>query len=179
MNKITPLHRKTFKAGSRTYYHSSVFFPAPVKKDVHVLYGFLRVADDFVDRIPQDSSSFHAFVKRYRSAVGGERTYLPLENSGFESISESVARANPERFAAFIRKQIDQYFAWQREAEQGYRYIPKRYLVPIKTASDMYVWTARQIAADPFVVFEKKVKPSKGRVLLTALANLLTASAGP
>jgi hypothetical protein len=38
----------------------------------------------------------------------------------------------------------------------------------------MYNWTARTIAANPFVVFERKVKPSRGRIFARILINTLT-----
>ena len=42
-----------FRAGSRTYYYSTLFFPPEVKQDVFTLYSFVRVADDYVDSVPQ------------------------------------------------------------------------------------------------------------------------------
>lgn len=278
MNRITPLHRETFKSGSRTYYNSSVFFPESVKNDVYVLYGFVRVSDDYVDQIPQDAAGFHSFVDTYRWALGlgrgarrivddpiidpfvelqdragfeqawadaflhsmeldltkrvyktidetleyiygsaeviglfmarllglareshnaamlqGRsmqyinfirdldedrrlgRTYLPLANSGLQSLSPEHIRKTPDVYSRFIRDQIDLYLRWQREAEEGYHFIPRRHRIPIKTASDMYKWTARRIAKDPLVVFQRKVKPPRAKVLLTALWNFLTA----
>jgi phytoene synthase len=41
----------------------------------------------------------------------------------------------------------------------------------VRTAGDMYNWTARKIAADPFVVFERQVKPKRTRIVLQALWN--------
>lgn len=100
------------------------------------------------------------------------RIYLPLSGSGLEDLTEETARAHPEAFRAFIRAQADLYLEWQCRAEEGFRYIPKRSRVPVITASRMYNWTARQIQADPFVVYRKKVKPSKGRILAELLGNL-------
>ena len=45
MNKVI---YKIFKQGSKTYFYSSIFFPASVKQDVFTLYAFVRKADDFV-----------------------------------------------------------------------------------------------------------------------------------
>jgi len=64
---------------------------------------------------------------------------------------------------------------WQREAEGGYRFIPYRYLLPIKTAADMYIWTAKQIERNPMVVYERQVKPPKLRIVLQALYNSFAA----
>ena len=49
--------------------------------------------------------------------------------------------------------------------------MPWRARLAVRTAGDMYKWTARQIAKDPMVVFDRKVKPAKSRILLQALWN--------
>lgn len=103
------------------------------------------------------------------------RIYLPIEESELESLSFAEARAKSRQFATFVRAQLERFYAWQAEAEAGYRFIPRRYRVPIKTAADMYKWTGRQIARDPFVVFQRKVKPGRGRIVACGLANWVTA----
>ena len=60
---------------------------------------------------------------------------------------------------------------WQAEAEAGYHFMPRRARLAVRTAGDMYNWTARQIAADPFVVFDRPVKPKKARIVMQALWN--------
>ncbi len=264
-------HRTTFRKGSRTYYNSTRFFPQEVRDDVFRLYGFVRVADDFVDARPQDAAGFFRFVERYREARAGTpsgdpiidgfveltrrreldetwvdaflhamqldlekaaydsmdetleyvwgsaeviglfmarliglpsesfpyarmqgramqyinfirdidedrllgRRYLPLADSGLPGLDRHSAQAHPDLFACFIREQITHYRRWQAQAEIGYRFIPARYLVPIKTASDMYGWTADRIEADPFVVFDHKVRPTRSRIVIQGLTNAI------
>ncbi|MDI9618928.1 phytoene/squalene synthase family protein [Methanothermobacter sp.] len=263
-----------FKRGSKTYFYSTLFFPPKVRRDVFILYSFLRKADDYVDRIPQDTEGFYDFVERYRVASSGEKTgdvvvdsfvelsdrksfnkewieaflrsmemditvssyrtmadleeyllgssevvglfmasimgldtdsypharylgramqyvnfirdiaedvelgrlYFPLtelERFDLESLDLSEISGREDNFRSFLRAQIDIYRDWQRRAEEGYRYIPYRYLVPIKTAADMYLWTSRIIERDPLIVYRRKVKPSRGRVVSGALLNML------
>ncbi|MGB9838363.1 phytoene/squalene synthase family protein [Methanothermobacter sp.] len=263
-----------FKRGSKTYFYSTLFFPPKVRRDVFILYSFLRKADDYVDRIPQDTEGFYDFVERYRAAFSGERTgdvvvdsfaelsvrksfntewteaflrsmemditvssyrtmadleeyllgssevvglfmasimgldtdsypharylgramqyvnfirdiaedielgrlYFPLtelERFDLESLDLGEIKGREDNFRAFLRAQIDIYRDWQSRAEEGYRYIPYRYLVPIKTAADMYLWTSRIIERDPLIVYRRKVKPSRGRVVSGALLNML------
>jgi phytoene synthase len=274
--RATPLHREVFKAGSKTYFNSSLFFPADVRDDVFVLYGFVRVADNFVDAIPQQPDQFHAFVDTYRRAAGGETTgdtiidtfvdlarekefdpawtdaflhsmeldlvksryetidemleyvygsaeviglymsrimgldrraddaammlgramqvinfirdiaedntlgriYLPIGESSLPDLGEATARTNAAEYRRFIRAQLERYQSWQAEAERGYEYIPRRYLIPIKTAADMYNWTAEQIAEDPFVVFRRKVKPARPRIVARAARNAVAREKG-
>jgi len=63
-----------FKRGSKTYFYSTLFFPMEVRRDVFILYSFLRKADDYVDRVPQDTDGFYDFVERYRRAYSCEIT---------------------------------------------------------------------------------------------------------
>ncbi|HEY6736389.1 MAG TPA: phytoene/squalene synthase family protein [Candidatus Saccharimonadia bacterium] len=96
------------------------------------------------------------------------RQYLPSEDLaryGLPDLSQNTALAQPRAFGELLRFELERYATWQREAAKGYRYIPKRYRVPLRTAVDMYDWTARQIARDPLIVFDRKVKPSKWRVM--------------
>lgn len=265
------LHTRVFREGSKTYYNSSRFFPPEVRRDVSVLYGFVRVADDFVDAVPQRGEDFYAFTERYSRSIGGKstgdpivdsfvelahrrdfdpdwtdaflrsmewdltkstyrtleetlayvygsaevvgyfmarvldlppeadesagmlgramqfinfirdidednhlgRTYLPIDETSLPDLSEATARANPEEFRLFIKRQLARYSEWQKQAEAGYRFLPRRLLIPIKTAGDMYNWTGEQIAADPFVVFRRKVKPKRRRIVIRGMRNTL------
>ncbi|MBD3250046.1 MAG: phytoene desaturase [Candidatus Pacebacteria bacterium] len=82
-------------------------------------------------------------------------------------------KQDPTRWAEFVRGLVNQYRQMQQLAEEGYDLIPRRYLVPIKTAAEIYSWTADQIERDPSIVWEKKVKPSKLRVIGLILKNSL------
>lgn len=265
------IHYETFKAGSRTYFNSSRFFPPAVKSDVFVLYGFVRTADNFVDAVPQDPEGFHAFVDKYRAAAAGEHTgdtiidtfaelsgrkgfdpswteaflhsmsmdlhksvhatlpetleyvygsaeviglymarilglsdtafepakylgramqfinfirdinednsfgrvYLPISEAELPDLKRETAEHHKEAFETFVRAQLDRYYQWQYHAEEGYRHIPRRYRVAIKTAGDMYKWTGNVIRANPFVVFQRKVKPARTRIVLQAMRNFV------
>ncbi|WP_319476224.1 phytoene/squalene synthase family protein [Marispirochaeta aestuarii] len=267
------LHRDIFKAGSKTYFNSSLFFPKKVREEVFILYAFVRVADNYVDAIPQDSKGFNRFRENYRRAFKGEitgdpvtdsfvklaslrgfdplwteaffksmemdlhkknydsleetleyiygsaeviglfmarimglpeeadhpacrlgrsmqyinfirdiaednsfgRRYLPLEESGLDTLMEEETRKKPEQFRSFMQLQTERYKEWQREAEEGYVLIPRRYRIPIKTAGDMYTWSAGIIEQDPFIVYRRKVKPSRARIIASIAANLFRA----
>ena len=258
-----------FRKGSRTYFTSSLFFPAGVRADVAVLYGFVRTADDFVDATPQDPAGFRQFRTRYASALAGTpagdaiiddfvqlmsrrrfdpawveafldameadlskrtydsleetlgyiygsaeviglfmarildlpesawtaarllgramqyinfirdvdedrrlgRRYLPVAHTPLPSLDAASALAHPRELGSFMAYHLALYRGWQREAEKGFALIPWRFRIPIKTASDMYKWTARQIERRPGIVFQHKVKPPKSRIIVQALSN--------
>lgn len=257
-----------FRQGSRTYFYSSLFFPKHVRHDVFVLYSFVRVADNYVDSIPQQAKKFHTFRKEYQQAIKGKesqnhiiqafvelqhrkkipqqwitafldameqdlhvstyshlhktehymygsaeviglmmakildlpassypyaqllgksmqfvnfirdieedlrlgRQYLPTEHlrqHRLQVLDEVHTRQYPQHFTDFIHQQVDQYLKWDAASQEGFRQMPKRYAVPIQTAAAMYRWTAQEIRKNPFVVYQKKVKPSIMRIIST------------
>ncbi|GAB4159773.1 MAG: phytoene/squalene synthase family protein [Candidatus Dojkabacteria bacterium] len=261
--------RDTFKKASTTYFFSSLFFPKNIRQDVTTLYAFVRKADNFVDRVPQDLegiktliaqfysesedpiiNNFKALEKKlefdpawteaffnamladttdvkyqtiddllryiYGSAeviglymcrilalpmeadqyallqgramqlinfirdiaedLSLSRQYIPandLKKYGLASLEYDATIKNREGFNELINFELARYFKWQKEAAKGYKLIPKQYRNAIKTASDMYNWTAKQIAKDPFIIYSQKVKPSKLYVLSTGIKNSL------
>lgn len=154
------------------------------------LYGSAEVVGLFMSRVMNLSEAalpyarmlgramqYINFIRDIDEDLKLGRTYLPLEELeeyGLRSLDRGEALAKPKEFRAFIRRQVERYMGWQREAELGFRFIPTRYLLPIKTASDMYAFTARRILESPMIVYERKVKPSIPRILLGFAKNRLT-----
>lgn len=263
-----------FRRGSTTFYNSSRFFRPDIRAEVTTLYAFVRLADDFVDSVPQDRAGFAAFRSEYQSAVSGDsvehpvvrafvdlaerrhlerewvdcfldtmeqdlwkrdyetldetlqytfgsaevvglmmsrilglpavaepyarllgrafqyvnfirdihedgamgRTYLPMDEvraAGLEGLSPESAERHPKAFRDYVRSQINRYRTWQREGSEGFRYIPAHSLAPIRTAADVFEHTARVIERDPRVVFRRKVKPTRARILFAAGRHML------
>ena len=265
-----------FRKGSTTYYYSTKLFPAKIRREVTQLYNFVRVADDYVDSVPQDTEGFMDFKKEYYRVLSGKtsdnkvitdfvelsqkrkfdnkwvdafllsmemdtrkstyknldelntylygsaeviglmmnrvmnvnenandsarylgkamqfinfirdidedldlkRTYFPVEDLdsfGLSGLTRGEARRKPKQFKAFVRSQIQLYFRWQKRAELGFKFIPKNMRIAVKTASDMYLWTAKEIYKNPFIVYDLKIKPSWTKVLLNGLRNTFQA----
>jgi len=101
------------------------------------------------------------------------RRYLPLEGTGLRTLDRTTGEQDPSSLARFVRHHLALYRGWQSEAEKGFAMIPRRYRIPIKTASDMYKWTARRIESRPAIVFSRQVKPRTSRIVLQGLANVL------
>lgn len=261
-----------FKKGSTTYFNSSLFFPPKVRKDVTRLYAFVRVADNYVDSVPQEVERFYQFIEKFYKArregksedlvidnfvklereksfdeswadsflrsmemdiykkryetmeeleeymygsaeviglmmsrilnldreaepyakllgktmqfvnfirdikedLNLNRQYIPteiLKKFGLSSLKEWEVKGHIEQFENMMRYVIKLYFDWVKEAEKGYKYIPYRYLIPIKTANDMYKWTAKVIYKSPLVVYSTKVKPKKNKIITRAIEN--------
>lgn len=268
-----------FKAGSKTYFYSSFFFPSEIKKDVFVLYGFVRTVDNFVDSNPQKKKEFYSFKKEFFLARKGkkinnkiinefillekrkkfekkwandfiksmerdlikkkmktlkeiekymhgsaeviglfmakifeinkkaytcarllgkamqyinfirdidediqlQRNYFPEKDytkAGLNEYTKSEFLKNKKGFNKFIKMQIKRYKQWQKEAEKGYKYLPKKYLIPVKTAADMYNWTAKEIEKNPQIVFRKKVKPNIAHIVGQGFLNKLAIKEG-
>ena len=104
------------------------------------------------------------------------RLYFPassLRHYDLQSLQEKDVRHKPHEFKQFMREQVSIYNNWQQQANKGFAFIPRRLRVPLRTAVDMYNWTAKQIEKDPLIVFTRKVKPSKWRVIRSALFRLV------
>ena len=102
------------------------------------------------------------------------RQYFPvneLKKFGLQDLQQKTVQAHPESFENFLRAQINLYRTWQTEADKGFDFIPKRLRIPLQTATDMYNWTAQNIYKAPNLVFVKKLKPSKYRVIGTVIKN--------
>ncbi len=267
---MNPTLKKIYKNGSRTYYNSSIFFPRAIKEDVFKLYAFLRIADDLVDQVPQDTAGFYRFRTAYETALqSGQpsgnliidgfielagrkgfdpqwtkafldsmeldlkkpiyatldetlqytygsaeviglfmsriiglpesifpnarmlgramqyinfirditedlelgRIYLPLEDSGLSSLDFEYTNAHQPEFETYIRSQLALYYEWQRQAGPFFNRLKHSLRIPIKTATDMYLWTARQIEQNPFIVYQKKVRPGRFRIFGAILRN--------
>ena len=276
-NRLSPTSPdEIFKKGSTTYYYSTKLFPAKIRKEVTRLYNFVRIADDYVDAVPQDTKGFMNFKDEYYRVLSGEksdnkvitdfvnlsqrkqfkhewvdaflksmemdteksnyknleelntylygsaeviglmmnrvmglderadesaqylgkamqfinfirdidedldlkRTYFPTEDLkafGLSGLTRGEARRKPEQFKAFVRSQIRIYFRWQKRAELGFQFIPKNMRIAVQTASDMYMWTAKEIYKNPFIVYDLKIKPTWSKVILNGLKHMINA----
>ena len=104
------------------------------------------------------------------------RSYLPLsdlEQYDLKSLDYNYTKQHPQQFSEFIKAQISRYCYWQEIAEKGYKYVPKRYIISVKTVSDMYNWTAQQILKNPYIVYDIKVKPQISKIITTVLENII------
>lgn len=116
------------------------------------------------------------FCRDLQEDISLGRCYFPradLESFGLPDLQAQTTMNHRQQFIDFMRLQLDRYIQWQHEADKAYTYLPRRMRIPVQTASSMYNWTAEQIRIDPFVVYAVKVKPTKGRIIRTALAQEL------
>ncbi len=155
-----------------------------IDETLHYIYGSAEVIGLYMARILSLAPDSHGaammlgramqfinFIRDIDEDNRFGRTYLPIGETSLPDLSWETTSRHPEEFRSFMRAQVDRYRTWQSAAEAGFHFIPKRYLVPIKTASEMYDWTGRVISAKPFVVYRRKVKPSRPRILLEVLNN--------
>jgi phytoene synthase len=104
------------------------------------------------------------------------RCYFPaqdLQKFGLKDLSEQTARANSRAFKDFMHYQIMHYREWQTAAHSGLRHMPSLFRPGLTTATRMSDWTATQIAVNPLVVFDRKVKPGKARILAAGLRQFI------
>lgn len=117
------------------------------------------------------------FIRDLAEDIGLGRQYIPREarkRYGFDVLSQQSARQRPEEFCRLIQSEIARYRSWQRDGEEGFRHIPRRFLIPIKTAAKSYEYAARHIERNPQIVFERAVKPGTPRLLFTLLRTMFS-----
>lgn len=116
------------------------------------------------------------FIRDFEEDLALKRIYLPqAELQKWRLNNFPPKKAQEIRcFENIIRLEIKRYLKIHKKAEKGYRFIPKKYLLPVKTAADLYRWTALKIYKKPMIVFERKVKPKKSLVVLSYLKNLFS-----
>lgn len=113
------------------------------------------------------------FIRDIKEDTDLGRTYIPQQDLIRFKVKNlkdlPTTDREIENFSDLVRFEIDRYRVIQKKAEEGYRFIPYRFRVPIATAATLYNWTANQIYINPLKVYLKKVKPSKIRILLTLI----------
>jgi phytoene synthase len=120
---------------------------------------------------------FINFIRDIKEDHAFGRNYFPqddMQKFRLKSLSMNDVLHNRSGYEKFVHNQIMRYQDWQSQAEQGFRFVPRSCLIPIKTASEMYKWTARRIEKKPLIVYKEKVRPSKMRIWRMALKNYLT-----
>lgn len=153
------------------------------------IYGSAEVIGLYIARIlelPVEANQFAQslgkamqlanFIRDIHEDQALGRTYIPQEDLahfGLADLQDATVEGNEDAFKNLIHYEIARYHQWQAEAEAGYKYLPKKLLVPIKTAADIYKWTIDKISRDPLVIYRRQVKPNKVRILIQALKNLL------
>ena len=111
-----------FRSGSRTYFNSTIFFPPQVRREVFILYGFVRKADNFVDSVPQQVDGFSAYCDAYHKALAGTPSGDPVIDD-FVALIERRQLA-PEWVEAFLHAmEMDLSRKSYRTVEQTLEYI--------------------------------------------------------
>ena len=107
------------------------------------------------------------------------RTYIPIEEFqkfGIDYHKVPKTEDQKKQFKKFLRAQIERYRVITKEAEKGFHFIPWRMRLPIKASTRMYNWTMDKIYQDPMIVYKKKVKPTKNRVIFSVFESLFSLS---
>jgi phytoene/squalene synthetase len=94
-----------------------------------------------------------------------------LKKAGLKKLDKETAQANPKEFTAFMHAELRRYHQWQHEARELPQFISRRQRVALHTAIDSYAHTARRLYKQPLTIYDKKVTPSRRRLLLGAIAH--------
>lgn len=158
-----------------------------MKETLNYIYGSAEVIGLFVAKIlnlPKESFEEAKMLGRSMQYINMlrdikednklNRQYIPkkiLNTYGLPNLKYETVKKNETAFKKLMTAEIKRYRLWKKQGEKGYKYIPKRLLIPIKTANDLYEWTSKQIENNPLIVFEKKVVPSKAVIGQNLVSN--------
>ena len=243
-----PNTKNVFKKGSTTYYMSSLFFPKVKRTEITLFYAWVRIADNYVDNIPQQKRKFTQFCAEFEKAWTEQstdsfqiafvalmrkyqikkkwldaflhsmrmdlttkvhtqqslNTYIygsaqviglilsrileldPKLDSYAQDLGYAMQLINMIRDSKedtqlgrqYLIEPIQMYIPVYKEkdkrARKVFSRIPYRYRVAIKTAADLYIWTAQKITQNPDIVLKYKVKPPKIYILYRGILNAIT-----
>lgn len=116
------------------------------------------------------------FVRDLGTADSRSAQFFPKEDLkvfGLKDLSQKTAAAKPVQFGEFIALQLSRYYKWQAEASHDIDYVPRRPRVALNTVVDGYRHTARTIAKNPLIIYDRQVTPSPARQLFGLLAHSL------
>jgi len=140
------------------------------------ILGLKEEAYPYADKLGQ-AFQYINFIRDIEEDNSLHRQYLPQENLNKYNLSNleknSVALSG-ENLDIFLRNELDYFFRLIEEAKKGFELIPRTYRIPIAIATNLYIYTGKIIYRNPKVVYQKKVKPSKIRILNEALRIILT-----
>jgi len=102
------------------------------------------------------------------------RTYIPeTDLIKFGINGQIIKQINRQKMTGLIRFELDRINDLIKQAQAGFCYIPNKYLLPVAVSADLYRQILRIIYSDPMIVFDKKVKPAKLRIIFTIIRHLI------
>lgn len=139
------------------------------------ILGIKEEAYFYADKLGQ-AFQYINFIRDIDEDNSLNRQYLPqqnLEKYNLENLEEDYIKQNQENFQKFLRAELDYFYQLVDEAKKGFHFMPRRYRIPIKIATNLYIYTGKIIYENPQVVYEKKVKPRMSRILIEALKVII------
>ena len=107
------------------------------------------------------------------------RQYIPqeiLDLYGLNDLSKQTATLQKAEFENMMQHEIDRALDWYSQAKVGINALPFWPQLAVQTATSLYAWSLTTIKHNPTIVFEKKVKPSRLRVLKTLAEVIISAT---
>ncbi|GIW64615.1 MAG: phytoene synthase [Patescibacteria group bacterium] len=69
MKNSSNIYRKITKKYTKTFYYSTLFFPQDIRDKIFLLYSFVRIIDNFVDKKKPDKKNFFIYKNELRNFV--------------------------------------------------------------------------------------------------------------
>lgn len=105
------------------------------------------------------------------------RTYIPQQDlKKFNlppQLSKKTAQEKSCEFEKLIKFECRKILNMIDMAKQGFKYIPKEYILPIATSADLYDMLAHKFASQPQIIYKKKLKPNKLQIFASVFKNYI------
>lgn len=265
-------YQEKVKKYTQTFYYSTLLFPPEIKNKVFLLYSFVRIIDDIVDKKTPQKKKFYFYKNELLNYLKGKKTskikiindignlikthhfekemidylkiqekelfirnyqterqltkfiygtagtigimmakilnlpsktypcakklgeslqiiniirdlkedfqrnkiYLPLKLLKKYGLTKQnfLFKKNLEKLYPLIKKFLNQAQKLKNEAEKCYRFFPKKILLPVKIAVDLYNQTAKKIIKNPNLIIEReKLKLKFWEIVKTIIKN--------
>lgn len=118
------------------------------------------------------------FLKNINNNNVAANQYIPnreMAKYGLASLNRRDIVNHPAAYREFIEGQLEHYKKWQKDANKGYKFVPRNQRIALKVAADMYKWQAKGIAKDPLIVFDSNINPSKSRMVVRVIVRSIYA----
>jgi 15-cis-phytoene synthase len=108
------------------------------------------------------SAQWANFIRDLSEDLLNKRVYFPksiLDKYSIKSLDINNSQFDVNNYTQFIREEINRFFEFVKQGEQGFQYIPDNFLKPIVFATELDKWKMRKIYKNPTIIYYKKINP--------------------
>jgi 15-cis-phytoene synthase len=157
-------------AGVIGYMLCAIFEIKLTQKNAYVAaknLGYSMQYINFIRDISEDTQLGRTYLYEFRESTTQKPNNAQVKTKSPKDVNQKEAQK-----ISSLQRHLLEYKRYAKSAEKGYSFLPYRIRVCVLTAQSLYLWTAKKIAQNPKIVFERKVKPSHLKILMNFIQSL-------